>query len=101
MARHYRLELTESQINELKQARVRHEKPYVRERAAAILKVGEGQTIKQTAHHGLLKKRKEQAVKEWISRYLQEGLAGLLIRPGRGRKPAFFPPHEGDSQGRD
>ena len=29
-----------------------------------------------------------------MARYRAEGLAGLLIRKGRGRKPAFSPQHE-------
>lgn len=99
MARRFVLTLTAEQEAELRQARDGHEKAYVRERAAAILKVGGGRTIKDVAHNGLLKRRKEHAVKEWITRYQEAGVAGLLIRPGRGRKPAFFPPDPGRGGG--
>lgn len=87
----YKLGLTEEQIAELEFARRRHPKPYVRERAAAILKVSAGNSIRQVALKGLLRRRRPETVKEWINRYLAEGLAGLLIRPGRGRKPVFSP----------
>jgi len=95
----YKLELTEEQRAELEMARRRHPKAYVRERAAAILKVDEGASIRQVALKGLLRRRRPETVKEWISRYLAEGLAGLLIRPGRGRKPVFSPSEGGGGQG--
>ena len=91
MAQSYKLVLTAEQLGELEWARDHHSKPYVRERAAAILKVAEGQSIRQVALNGLLKRREPETVKEWITRYLAEGPAGLLVKPGRGRKPAFFP----------
>ncbi len=83
----YKLGLTEEQIAELEFARRRHPKPYVRERAAAILKVSAGNSIRQVALKGLLRRRRPETVREWINRYLAEGLAGLLIRPGRGVSP--------------
>lgn len=43
------------------------------------------------ALHGLHKRRSEHTVKGWIERYLSEGIAGLVVKTGRGRKPAFFP----------
>jgi len=87
-----KVNLTAEQRNELLRARDHHEKPYVRERAAAVLKVADGQSVRQVALHGLLKRHEPETVSEWIKRYLSEGVGGLLIRPGRGRKPAFFPP---------
>jgi hypothetical protein len=91
MPRAYQLQLNAQQLSELHDIRDHHEKPYVRERAAAILKVGSGQSINQVALHGLLKPYEPEVVSEWIRRYLAEGSNGLLIRQGRGRKPAFFP----------
>ena len=91
MPRAYQLQLNEQQLSELHDIRDHHEKPYVRERAAAIIKVGSGQSIRQVAMYGLLKPYEPEAVSEWIRRYLAEGPDGLLIRKGRGRKPAFFP----------
>ena len=85
------LELTAEQHAELELARDRHPKPYVRERAAALLKIAGGQTAGQVARQGLLKERYKRTVKKWLKRYQTDGLAGLLIKAGRGRKPAFFP----------
>lgn len=83
--------LTAEQIAELTTARNRHPKAYVREKVAAILKVNQGQSVRQVALYGLHKKRSEHTVKGWIESYLERGLAGLLVQGGRGRKPAFFP----------
>jgi transposase len=83
--------LAAEQVEELTTARDRHSKAYVRERAAAILKINQGQSIRQVALHGLHKRRSEHTVKDWLERYLTQGLAGLLVKAGRGRNPAFFP----------
>lgn len=91
MARPYKVILTAEQRAELEQIRDHHPKPYVRERAAAILKVADGQSIRQVALDGLLKRREPETVKEWIVRYLTDGPKGLWVKPGRGRKPAFSP----------
>lgn len=94
----YKLKLSEGQEKELKGLRDQHPKPYVRERAAAILKVGEGQSIRQVALYGLLKGHEPETVREWIDRYLAEGKSGLEIRKGRGRKAAFFPSQPGGNK---
>lgn len=90
MSRRY-VTLTEAQQRELDHALRHHEKAYVRERCAAILKVAAGTSMHQVAAHGLFHPRTEEAVSDWISRYLSEGLTGLLIHSGRGRKPVFSP----------
>jgi transposase len=74
--------LTPGQERELIWTRDHHQKAYMRTKAAAILKV---------AAHGLLKPVKQDVVSDWIDRYESEGLSGLLVRKGRGRKPAFSP----------
>lgn len=86
-----KLELTAEQRAELEQVRDHHPKPYVRERAAALLKIADGQTAGQVARQGLLKERYKRTVKKWLKRYQSDGLGGLMIRGGRGRKPAFSP----------
>ena len=98
MPRAYQLTLSEEQRAELKKARNTHPKAYVRERAAAILKVADGQSVRQVALHGLLKPREPETVSGWIARYLAEGVKGLLVRPGAGRKPAFSPSEQGRSR---
>ena len=91
MAQPLSIVLTSEQRGELEQARDHHEKPYIRERASAILKIADGLSGRQVALNGLLKQRDPDSVYAWFHRYQQEGLAGLKIKPGRGRKPAFSP----------
>lgn len=64
---------------------------YLRERAAAILKVADGLVAAEVARTGLLRPRDPDTVYRWLDRYATEGIAGLTVRPGRGRKPAFSP----------
>jgi hypothetical protein len=91
MAQPRQLDLTQAQTQELTWVRDHHEKAYMRERAAGILKVAAGQSMLAVARHGLLKPRRHETVSEWISRYESDGVAGLQVRSGRGRKPAFSP----------
>ncbi len=86
-----RFTLTTDQRAELQKMLNYADKPYLRERAAALLKIGDGQTITQVAAHGLLRPRQHETVRGWLRRYQQAGLAGLTIQTGRGRKAAFFP----------
>lgn len=65
-------------------------KPYLRERAAAILKVAAGEVAFQVARSGLLRPRDPDTLYAWLARFEQDGVEGLTISPGRGRKPAFF-----------
>lgn len=76
---------------ELEDLRDHATKPYLRERAAAILKVADGAVAVQVARTGLLRPRDPDTVYSWLDRFAGAGVAGLVIRPGRGRKPAFPP----------
>lgn len=67
------------------------DKPYLRERASAILQVADGCSGRWVALHGLLKQRQPDTVYGWLGRYESEGVAGLTIREGRGRPPAHEP----------
>ena len=91
MPRKRSLELDEAARTELEHIRDTERQPYMRERAAAILKIADGQTAYAVAVGGLLKPRDPDTVYRWLDRYEAEGIDGLLIRPGRGRKPAFSP----------
>ena len=91
MPKKFKYDLSETQLDELRRTRDTHPLPYVRERAAAIIKSISGQSTRDIAAHGLLKRRDKDTVRAWIRRYLEEGLDGLRIRAGRGRKPAFSP----------
>ena len=93
-----RLDLTAEERAELEALRDHASKPYLRERAAALLKVANGQPVYKVAESGLLKRRKPDTVREWVKRYKAEGIHGLYIRKGRGRKPAFSPSDGGGSR---
>lgn len=86
-----RLELTAQEVLELEEIRDRASKPYLRERAAAILKIAQGNSGREVALHGLFKPHWQDTIYEWVVRYRAKGKAGLEIKPGRGRKPAFSP----------
>lgn len=86
-----KIELSEAQQQELKEIRDHHRLPYLRERAAAILKIAQGNSGLQTARNLLNRPHWPDTVYEWVKRYQAEGVEGLKIRKGRGRKPAFFP----------
>jgi transposase len=87
--------LSTTQRAELVRMRDTDPKPYIRERAAAILKVAAGYAVYQVAQTGLFRRRCPETVAEWIARFQQGGVAALQVRAGRGRKPAFSPsaPH--------
>lgn len=68
-------------------------KPYLRERASAILKLAAGQTASQIGSTGLLRQRSYETVSDWFHRFQKDGVEGLKIKPGTGRKPAFSPLH--------
>jgi hypothetical protein len=91
MPRIYEVELEASQRETLEEMRNHHPKAYLREKAAAILKVAEGQTIQAVAGDGLLRRREWETVAGWVKGYVSGGLGRLYVLAGRGRKPAFFP----------
>ncbi len=93
MPRTLTLDLGAEQRRELETVRDHHALPHMREKAAALLKIAAGQNGLSVAQHGLLRRRNSDTVYRWVARYQAEGVAGLLIRPGRGRKP----PNEGAS----
>jgi hypothetical protein len=87
----FAIELAPAQVQELEQVRDHHPKAYVRVKAAGILKVWAGTSRRQVAKRGLLKPVRRETVQRWIVRYQHDGVAGLVVQPGRGRKPAFSP----------
>ncbi len=86
-----RLVLAEYQRITLEEMREHHPKPYMRERAAALLKLADGMSIAGVARWGLFRTRAWDTIYTWMVRYELVGIAGLVIQPGRGRKPVFFP----------
>lgn len=85
------LSLTADAEEDLIEMRNTHEKPYLRERAAAILKIADGTSPHAVAKEGLLQERQPDTVYEWLNRYEAEGIDGLYIHDGRGRKAAYEP----------
>lgn len=57
-------------------------------RARVILLLADGQSLKATARLSGLTVRN---ARKWVWRFLEEGIAGLKDKPGRGRKPVFSP----------
>ncbi len=83
------LKLEPYQIKTLEQMRDRHPVPYLREKAAALLKVAKGQSIESVAQSGLLKKRNVETVRNWVNAYKRDGIGGLYQR--ERRKRSFSP----------
>jgi len=77
------MEITAEQRQELAWA-ARHAQPgYVRTKALVLLNRADGRSVREVA---VIFRVSRQAVYTWQTRYLDEGLAGLRVRPGRGRK---------------
>jgi transposase len=83
--------LTSAQRTEFVQTRDHASVPYLRERAAVLLKIASGSSIQEAARSGGVKPHHPDTICAWVHRYEQAGLEGLRIRAGRGRKPAFSP----------
>ncbi len=96
MAQPLQLSLSETQRKSLLEVRDHHDKPYMREKAAAVLKVAgppgeEGESARQVAIGGLLRERRPDTVRGWVHTYKEEGIDGFVVEEGRGQKPAFSP----------
>lgn len=96
MAQPLQIDLPKEQRNELIDVRDHHDKPYMREKAAAVLKGAgppeeEGQSARQVALSGLLRERRPNTVRGWVHAYKEEGIDGFVVEEGRGQKPAFSP----------
>lgn len=99
MPRILTLHLNTEEQQELEDVRDHHALAHMREKAAGLLKIAAGQNGLQVAQHGLLKARDSDTIYRWVARYQAEGIKGLMIRGGRGRKPAFSPSLLGQAAG--
>lgn len=63
------LTLTEDEREDLIRIRDRDPRPYMRERAAGLLKIAEGQSARQVALHGLLKSHSTNTLYRWLDTY--------------------------------
>jgi hypothetical protein len=71
------LALTDDQRQHLLDYRHHHPKPFVRERAAALLQIADGASPHAVARSGLLRPRHPDTVYAWLNTFLAEGIAGL------------------------
>jgi hypothetical protein len=79
------LTLAASQRVELEQLLHRDPRPYMRERASALLQVADGRSSHWVALNGLLRRRKPDTVIGWLNAYEQGGVSALVHRPRRRR----------------
>ena len=98
MAKRHKLHLSDEQLQDLRHLRDTGEPAYLRERAAALLKIAAGSSPHRVAQSGLLKRRKPDTVYAWLQNYREHGVMGLRHKPGKGRKPAFAPLSEEDAE---
>jgi hypothetical protein len=73
MAKRRTLELTPEQHDYLVAMRDHDKRPYLRERAAALLKIGSGMSAHHVARHGLLKPRDPDSVYQWLNDFIGTG----------------------------
>ena len=83
------LTLSAAQTHELSHLRDHDPTPYMRERAAAILKVAAGASVRAVAATGLLRPRRRETVATWVRRYLAAGPAGCGCGQDAGASPRF------------
>ena len=94
MPKRIKISLSEAEAQQLKRWAKRAAKPYVRDRARAILRVAAGEPVSKVAET-LRTRVHRNAVGAWVKRFLAERCAGLKMRGGRGRKSAFSPTEPG------
>jgi len=82
--------LTAERRADLERTRDRDHRAYLRECAAALLKIADGQSAHHVARHSLNKCHKPATVYGWMNKYQQQGLAGLIhqARGHRGFSPS-------------
>jgi len=97
MPKRYEIVLSEHEKQKLEGWLKNPPSPYLRERARAILKVAQGETIQETAQKLRIRVHRN-AVSEWVQRFLSDRLEGLKIKAGRGRKAVFSPARQSRSQ---
>jgi len=83
------LELSAAERLTLEQARDHHPLPYVRERAAALLRIANGEAAYRVATTGILRPHHPETLYSWLTNYEQKGVAWLR-QPAR-RKRSFSP----------
>jgi transposase len=90
MPKRYGIELSAEERAKLESWVKNPPKPYIRQRARAILLVAGGEPLYKVADHSRIRKDRK-TVQRWVQRYQSEGINGLKTKPGQGRKPSFSP----------
>lgn len=80
------LVLSAEQKTELKHVRDRDARPYMRERAAALLMIAGGRSAHWVSQSGLYRHRRADTVYGWLNAYEEGGVAALVHKPRRGRR---------------
>lgn len=88
--------LTFQEHCELVQVRDHDHRPYLRERAAALLKIADGMAASRVAREGLLKVRHVDTVFNWLNDYGQT----RTLRPRPATRRAFSPSSPAPTQRR-
>ena len=81
------LHLEAHERTELERIRDHDHRPYLRERAAALLKVADGMPAVQVAHQGLLKARHAETILIWLKDFEQH----RCLRPRPACRRSFSP----------
>jgi transposase len=77
------LEINEQDMKELWTLMRRAERPYLRIKATALWNLGRGRTAREVAD---VLGVSTTSISNWTRRFRSEGISGLAVRPGRGRK---------------
>jgi transposase len=80
------IELTNEQQKALQEGYQLGKTHAFRRRCQLVLLKSEGRTSKEVSR---IIKMNEISINTWLDRYQSEGIAGLMTKPGRGRKQVF------------
>ena len=83
------LTLSERQRSELEGIVRRDSRPYMRERASALLQIADGRSAHWVSQQGLQRRRDPDTVYRWLDAYERGGIAALV--QGTRRKRDFSP----------
>jgi transposase len=78
------MEITGDQRRELEKAARCGKPPYIRRKALALANLADGRSVREVSR---VLRISRPSLYLWQSRYLSEGLGGLTVRRGRGRRP--------------
>lgn len=87
MAVRWTIELTDTEREQLEAVRRRDKRPYMREKAAAVLKVADGETALHVALHGLTRTRDPETIYGWLKEFREY----REVRPQPPRRGGFPP----------